>query len=520
MLAAMPHDRRFQPTAADVLVLAAALERDEAMAPAEIAARDHRIAREAGARPGTDLALSRLWLDSVCAQDATLRRLRERASGLLAGAGWLTALVGVVVGWGTALGVFYYDGAGRVNALAVLAAFVLLPAVFLVLFCWSALPPGMLAWLPGAGALASLLSRLSPGRLTGLVVRFLPQATREAWQRLTGRAEATRKVHGVLQKWVFLRWSQLFALAFQAAALTASLGLVVFSDLAFGWSTTLTTGDALEDARRLHAITDVVSAPWHELFAQATPSAELIRDSRYFRVAAAQLTREQAARLGGWWSFVVMAMLVYGLLPRLLTLTFASLRVRSAARSAWLATPGLGPVLRRLHRARVETMAGEPESGSPSLVRPTDESVASALPQTAGAVVNWSAAPIDDRRAAACFGNAAVHHAGGARSPEDDRLLGPRLAEAQDLEAGIVIIVKAWEPPLMELVDFIKGLRSACGDRLSIVVVPIGIAADVGNGKPALPAPEQRHLAVWRSKLATVGDPWLRVAAPSGEGAR
>ncbi len=488
------------------------------MSPAGIAARDQRIGREAGTLPGTDLALSQLWLDRACAEDATLRGLRERVSALLTGAGWLTALAGGVVGWGTALGVFYYDGAGRVNALAVLAAFVLLPAVFLLLFCWSAMPAGMLAWLPGAETIASLLSRASPGRLTGLVVRFLPQTTREAWQRLTGRASANQRVHGVLQKWILLRWSQVFALGFQVAALTASLGLVVFSDLAFGWSTTLTTGNPLEDASRLHTITDVVSAPWSGFVPQASPSAELIRDSRYFRVAAAPLTGEQAARLGGWWSFAVMAMLAYGLLPRLLTLTLALLRVRSAARAAWLATPGLGPLLRRLHRARVETEATEPESGGASLVRTPEDKVA-AVPESAGAVVNWAAAPVDDRRAAASFGNATVHHAGGALSPEDDRLLGPRLAKSHDLAAGIAIIVKAWEPPLMEFVDFLKGLRSACGDRLPIMVVPIGIdaGAEADSGKAGLPAPEQRHLDVWRSKMATVGDPWIRVTAPQAE---
>src|SRR5690606_41422347 len=117
------------------------------------------------------------------------------------------------------------------------------------------------------------------------------------------RAGRHQRVYAGVQKWALLRWSQTFALWFQLTALAVSLVLVVFTDLAFGWSTTLTTGDPLLDARRVHRATAVVAAPWRWFIPDAQPSLELIEVFRYFRATPGSVSARVGGRNGWGWIF-------------------------------------------------------------------------------------------------------------------------------------------------------------------------------------------------------------------------
>ena len=62
-----------------------------------------------------------------------------------------------------------------------------------------------------------------------------------------------------------------------------------------------------------------------------------------------------AERLGGWWPFILLTMLVYGLVPRLLTCIYAHMKFRSAIRRAMPELNGARDVLDRLKCEDVET---------------------------------------------------------------------------------------------------------------------------------------------------------------------
>ncbi len=503
------------PEIADVVALACALDRDEQQSASDLVQRDKPFAIEVSVEGEDRVAVALRWLEFIKDEDAAVGDLHRRAETANYLTSFLIVVAAILLGGGATLGAFYFDGSGRVNAVSVLAVLVALPGVFLFAFGFAALPSRITRRVPGAGLWSALGRALSPGRLAPLLWRLFPRDLRDSLALVSGRLGRHQQLYASLQKWAILRWSQLFALSFQLTAVAGCLVLVVFTDLAFGWSTTLTTGDAAGDAQRLHGITSAMALPWSWAWGEAQPSLALIGESRYFRAAATTLSPGDAARLGGWWQFVVLTMVCYGILPRVLTVAWAQGRLRSAARAAVAASPGISVVMRRLHRWRVETEAVEPEHGQGMQVEnvPNVASTHSVLGEDSDhirVVINWSEVPIERDALQTIFPQAKLHAAGGAMSVAEELQLARKLGESQrEADATILIVVKGWEPPLMEFVDFVTSLRGALAKSPSttLVVLPVGLGDEVG-----LPAATLAQVELWRKKLVGVSDARLRVA--------
>lgn len=504
---------------ADGIALRLAIDREAGLDPEERRGRDRDLAADWPAEP-LDLATAgSLWLDRVSRLDPELAETRQGLTSAVGWTGFAAGAGGLVLGWAAAATAFFFEGSGRVNVFLVLGLLVLLPLVLLLPWVLAALPARLTQWIPAAPLARDLHRHLNPGRWAAAAVRVFPNRVRAAWTAaLSPPSHPSTALSGSLAglaQWAFLRWSQVFAVAFQSGALLAALALVVFTDLAFGWSTTLTTGDPARDAAWLESAIRWGSVPWSWAVESARPSVELIRESRFFRASTGHtLGPEAAARLGAWWPFVLLTMLVYGLLPRLLTLAVSSWQLRAAARATLAETPGLAALLRRLHQARVATEAdtAEPAPGP----NPPAARAASPNPLPGGspvsAVINWAAAPVDHAYLSARFPTAPVFPAGGGSPLEADTAAIHQVAQALRQNPGgeIAILVRAWEPPLHELFDFLRDLRQAVGRERTLVIVPLG--EDPG-GRPAEPDPG--HHRVWAGQAARAGDPWLVVAAPA-----
>lgn len=506
---------RTEPDLADIAALARALQRDEQKSAHELAERERRLAAQVTEDTNDRVATALAWLRAIEREDEAVRTVHQRADTAVRLTDVLIVLAAILLGWAVTLAAFYFDGSGRVNAVAVLAVLVLVPFLMLVPFVVANLPAQVVQRLPGAGAFGAIVRGLSPGRLGTWLWRVLARDRADTTELITRRAGAQQRLYAGVQTWAFLRWSQWFALWFQLTALTASLGLVVFTDLAFGWSTTLTSGDPAVDAQRVHRVTTAIAAPWSWLAPTAQPSLTLIEESRFFRAASEPISSLQAARLGGWWAFVVLTITVYGVLPRLLTFSIASVRLRAAARSTVMASPGFSAVLRRLHRLQIETVAPVPElsdgdTGKPAVFEPVSRKVGAKV----RALINWSAVPVSSEILEATFPGVPQFTAGGGASVAEDDALVRQLGANDNAGRGdVLVLVKGWEPPLMEFNDFVQALRGSIDSvAAEIVVLPVGLEHD-GRLAPATPS----QLSLWRNKLARVGDPSLRVAAHQQE---
>lgn len=496
IMVGMPAPRHSRVTLVDLVALAARLNHDEQRPRGELVARDRAIAAELvsmGAdAPADDAARLAWWMAK--AQDAEAEETADQVSGALSLAGVGLAALGLLLGAGVALGVFYYDGQQPVNVVAALGVFVFLQAGTLLLAVLAALPAKSLVRLPGLGAVQDVLRRLSPGRLAFVFARFMPQELREALALAVGRSGAHRRVYGRVQLWAVLRWSQLFAFSFNLSAVAVFVALVLFTDLAFGWSTTLSI-----EPVSFHRLTSVVSLPWSAT-GHAVPGLELVERSRYYRGQGFDPVER-----GAWWPFVLLAMLVYGLLPRLVALVWTQAALGKATRRALLATPGVSAVLHRLDRPGASAVEAQHEGDKGAEHWPASGVGDRPI------VIDWSRAAGSAGRARAVLGVEvdALLPAGGARTPGEDAALleqvGRDVADAGS-PRGVVLMVKRWEPPMLETLEFLKALRLAVGDAVPVWVCPL---AEDAEGRRVSDDPE--HLAQWVRRLRTLGDPWLRV---------
>jgi len=421
---------------------------------------------------------------------------------------------GALAGWGAGEALLgYREGAPPVNVGTFLLVVVGLQVALLLILAVGLPITRRFPNAPLFGDVRMLLRLMSEslGRVQSFVQSKLRPETRDRIHLAQSRLRQRSSLYAPVERWTLVGLTQLFGVAFNAGVLAACLRLVVFSDLAFGWST---TAEAL-DADTMHRVVRGIAAPWAELFPEAVPSEELVKQSRYYRLEgryahAPPGTKGDPALVGGWWPFLIAATLTYGLLPRFALLALAAvLRARALARVP-LDTAEVERVLRRMTSPRVETrgsgVEGElfgHEAHSPREGPQTPR----VLSGRSGFVVRWRQADAPraaiERSLRESFGWSVreLIDADGAREVD----LGAAAPESLG-DPVVVVVAEAWEPPDKGIRNWIRRLRSRVGPSIPIRVVLVGEGA---NERLAPAAADD--LAVWRDRLELLEDPHLGV---------
>ena len=86
------------------------------------------------------------------------------------------------------------------------------------------------------------------------------------------------------------------------------------------------------------------------------------------------------------------------------------------------------------------------------------------------------------------------------------------LAELKDVMSAtgsedILLLQEAWQPPIQELLSFLRKLREIVGEQPAIIVALVG-----KPGSDTLLTPVRKlNLQIWQQKLTTLGDPGLQL---------
>ncbi|MEX0603333.1 MAG: DUF2868 domain-containing protein [Marinobacter sp.] len=454
------------------------VQKDHSQAAAFLHRRDRKFALSCqadGRPPGPATWLAHLGgfsgKQAVGGPDMRLRVWRRVTFAFIA--------VGTLLGVLTMLGLLFYDGSGQIN-ITVILGFVLLQIILAVLTSLQSL----LGWRPW-GQLPDVLAR-----------RF-------------GRAEPSGAILRRLQPQLSARAAHAGGLAFGVSGLLTLLGLVVVQDLAFGWSTTLSTAP-----ETFHRLVHTLALPWQGLWSAAVPSPELVADSRFYRIAPFYQIENTGgstapARWGDWWPFVAMVWLFYIILLRLVLLIVAITHLELRARRLLARHPGLTTLLYRMETPALET--GNAHSDAADQPR-MDTSIQTQPLPDARVAIRWAGAG-DENLACSLLSGArpVVLAAGGAAALAEDHtsVEQARLSLGTGGPETVLILTRAWEPPTGELADFLSEAFQHWPRTARIALVPIGAAAGA--------EPPEHQVAQWLRFIERLANNRLSVSLTPGE---
>ena len=344
---------------------------------------------------------------------------------------WIGIVLSSLLGVGLTAGLLRYSGEALINVMAFLAV---------------AVGMQLLALLVSAVALLTSHFRPRAGewllRLTRIDLLSRQLALSFPLIRL--------RAFGLLQAW---------AVGLNLGILLTLLFKVVFFDLSFGWATTLDV-----TTNQIQGLLSGLSLPWRGILPSAVPGLEDVEQSRI--VLASGVAATGAA---SWWQFLFAAVLVYGLLPRLLLLTASMLLVRFALSRLKFETAACQSLLLRL-RQHIGPGANRAESASTPV--PVAGSTQTAPPGSyqLRLPTGWSA-PVDKERLRSGFAVDAI---------------------AEDAQSRLLRLVEAWRPPLEQ--DLVE-LRDLLDSLPRDAVILLGMLG-LGNGEE-LVAPDDQDLAIW-----------------------
>ncbi len=483
----------------DLVDLEAALQSDGEISRDEIEARDRewggQIAADSSGLPGDRAERIFLWLDAFRRHDGTGLPGKdvERALHLF---GRVSGGLGLVLGALTAVSVLRYEGDAPVNVTGFFFVLILLQILLAVvsvvgLLRWKQVGTG---WIGDAlrSGWRGLAERLGRWRRDGPENAGLGEGA--AFGAFFGN-------HGDLVGYRVGRIGQVFGIGFNLGAILAMLLVLLVADRAFGWQSTL-----IQSPETFHRLVQTVALPWRDWVPMAAPGLAAVEGSRIvLKDGAAAL---ETPDLTAWWPFLLMAVIVYGLFPRVVFWgVFSGLESRALGR-------------RRFDGLRYEDLddrivTGSRDAGTDPSGDGDEDWLDREAQAEAGEVYNPASAPLP---VAERPGYLLVDDGEGVNFPPGVLMEAvatacggrveatvPMAAVAGDRPAvkRLALLVESWTAPVEEDLMRIRDLRGAVGPDVILRVLLLPVPGEV--------APEGRWVEIWSRFLDRLRDPNLSV---------
>lgn len=339
---------------------------------------------------------------------------------------------------------------------------------------------------------------------------------------------ARGKGYGQLFFWPLFLLLQLFGIAFNFGVLGALLVKVASSDLAFGWQSTIQISSQF-----VAKVVQWLAIPWSWLLGSSTyPNLKQVEGSHM--ILKDGFYHLSSIDLVSWWPFLCLAICCYGLLPRIILFVAGSVgRNRALARISFkradhnqllhrLLTPRLETTIRKEVVAEPVRKPEQPLSKRTETDRDDEQPEVSVVPKEAVAVNGKLLALIPDELFDEC--NAAkldqlCHRVFGYNVSkslriEDDEYsvsgsLGSLLRDDETSPCpSILILQEAWQPPIQEMLSFLRELRTHCDPETHIIVALVGKPTPDTLFTPV----SENDLQVWQQRVATLADPYLQLS--------
>ncbi len=372
----------------------------------------------------------------------------------------------------------------------------------LVLGDWADHIPGLcdlrrlLRWLPS----------LIPNLAESILHRFKP-SQREILHRLQAWLTQSQRYRR-LTFWYPLLLSQRFAVGFNLGLLGMFLFFSFATQPTFGWQSGQFNCTRLEHTIR------VIASPWSWLVPRGRPSPNDIRLTYHPPNAShahSDCIPTPEAITSGWWPFLFVSMVIYGLIPRVLTHILASWQVHRATQHVALHHPDSRELLLRMQRPLVDTGSRlqTPSLNPPEVSTPSEVEAWAVVSSGQGFVLKWAGIQLPDEvicdlvRRQWGIETMALHEVGSLDVSRDEAAFRA-LQTSGDFDQ-VILLVEAWQPPVTDYRNFIVELRQNLRDGMMIWVLLYH-----RDTEGSTVTPRASDLDQWRTTLERI-DAWLRV---------
>ncbi|MCP4092758.1 MAG: DUF2868 domain-containing protein [Planctomycetes bacterium] len=299
-----------------------------------------------------------------------------------------------------------------------------------------------------------------------------------------------------VERWIWLGLTQRFAVFFNIGALLVFVGMLLFSELQFGWATTFASVEPVH----MEALVNVLATPWGWAFPESwVPATRVIEATQWNPLEGS--FRVPSADGRAWWPFVMMNLLVWGLIPRLLLMQWSANGRAKQLRGLDWNHRRLQDLFDVMLPVPVRVAAGFDSAADGSVSYAANASISKGSDLTMVAWGDW---------------NSSLTLAAGGRDLQSDQDVVAQLAERK--VPTVQLVVEAGEAPDKRFTSFVRSLRDALGSGCLIQVCPIQLSA-----ANQWQAPSERDQLIWKRTLAQLRDDHLHVSAvppqPPTEGA-
>ena len=426
-------------------------------------------------------------------------------------------LAGSVLGSGAGLSFLTYTGDRPLNVFVYLSVFVfsqiLLLLLLFVLSMYRLKQRAFFSSSPLYRAISKFMLRIllwARSRIS----KKLGADRRSRLEATLGLIMSKGRTYGFLFFLPVFILTQLFAVGFNLGLLATTLFKVITADIAFGWQSTLQLSSAA-----VFSLVQKIALPWSWLVTggSAFPSLAQIEGSRI--ILKEGIYHLSTPDLASWWPFLCFSVLFYGLLPRLLLFLGAAAAQRRHLGSLDFRQGIYEQLLLRMTTPLLSTRGRKvDDTAAVAEEPPADYGVQDqAAAVGRGARKNllvmipddiFDACPLEE------IESAVQNRLGSVitkifRINKDVRTDTEILAHLKNgsppPETDILLVQEAWQPPIVEYINFIKNLRQAIGQGPCISIGLIGKPLPSTIFTPV----KEENRKIWARKISAIGDPCL-----------
>jgi hypothetical protein len=437
---------------------------------------------------------------------------------------WVVLLpLGLITGAIPAFSFLSYSGAEPVNVSMYLAIFVGLQILLL-----GVLGVAFLCRLLGWFDLrSSVLYRL----LSGLMVRGMLWLHSYAKKKMTGQQRMQIsaaqgllrkkiKTHGSCFFWPLFTLVQMFGIGLNSGVLGATLLKVSFADMAFSWQSSLPISK-----EGVFMLIKFIALPWSWFVPENYASPSFMHIEGTHTILKEGILNLATKDLVSWWPFLCLAVLFYGLLPRIVLLFVGLSRERCTMSRLQFKGVASRQLLLRMTSSLIcsqSPMPGWPAQplaqGLPHLEELGETRIVG--PDDLGAL-HTAIALIPDELYEQCFldtlqtlmqkrlGATVQKTLRTGETNQDEQVVLNQIEAINSTSKieSIVVLQEAWQPPILEFFYFLKKLRSRLGADVPLFVALVG---KPGTNTIFTPI-KKEDLKIWRQKIMAMGEPDIQI---------